>query len=155
MRFWNTTRQWKRSADQAIAPAHTERQRELLAAEVCQRILAIRGAQGEGEQATSAVRQAALQALDEAVVRASLGLRYLDALDESLRQASYEDASRLLAEAQWARDYMEATASCRLNAAITAQGGDRFWEPNGRLERLLQTLAMLTLAELTAGEIAA
>lgn len=157
MRLLSRTRQWKRSAERAIAPAHFATQREQLAATICDRVSALRILQGHtaGEEAAVRIRQAVLQTLDDAMICSSLGLRHLDALDESLRHASYEDAAPVLAESQWARQFMQNQAPCSLQAAISSQGGDRFWEPSSRVDRLVYALTLLAVAELTDSELAA
>ncbi len=158
---WRTTqRRWKQAAEDAVAASRFDKERERLAAEVSRRVWVANGgregAEVRVEGALLALEMLVAGSLQDSVVRASLALTYLDALDGALRLADYEDAPALRAEARWATAYMQPELPLVLSAAEETSVPDTpAATGESRAEGLYRMLAAEVMEKLRRAEIAA
>lgn len=159
--IWRSThRRWKRAADAAISAVWHVNERDRLAAEVARRIWVTHGGQSCAEarnEGTLLLLEALVsKQLNDDVVRASLGLRYLEALASNACRADYEDACALMEESQWVEAYLRRQVRCPLVAHIGRGAPEDMPEQaEGRRERLYQSLVRMANAELRTAGVAA
>ena len=132
-------------------------ERDRLASEVARRIWVAHGgrawANARDEGILLLLEAMVAKHLDEDVVRASLGLRYLEALTETICRVDYEDARFLVEEARWVELYLRRHALCSLLPRHEGDLADGEQEHvSRRRERLTTALVALAAGELrTAG----
>ena len=94
--------------------------------------------------------------LSEEVVRASLGLRYLEALAANVCRADYEDAEALAEEAAWVEKFMERQVGNSLLGSLRKGfGEDMSRQATLRREHLYTALVEISSAELRKAGVAA
>ncbi len=136
----------------ALSPAWQASERDRLAAEVAQRLWQSYGGDAAGlggEGLLLSLEALVLQHLDDAIVRASLGLRYLEVLAEMGCRADYEDAAALIREAQWVEGYLQMRVRCpalATSAPRETRGGAE--SANQRREGLYQALLQRAATDL-------
>ncbi len=128
-------------------------ERDRLASEVARRIWVTHGgrvwADARDEGILLLLEAMVAKHLDETVVRASLGLRYLEALTDTICRSDYEDARLLVEEARWVESYLRRHAQCQFLPKLDGGAPDDDQEHvSYRRERLTAALVELAAAEL-------
>ena len=97
------TRQWKATADIAIASTHLLHEREWLALQLAARVA---GQSRSDTPVSCGWERQILGLMLDSWARASLAARYLDTLGQCAREADYEDVRSLSEELGWAEAYL-------------------------------------------------
>ena len=119
----NMIRQWKATADAAIAPVHFDVERDRMALELAARLAAL----GNGNVIASAgLQHHVLAMMDDSWLRASMAARYLDVLGESALTADYEDAGALNAQVKWTQEYLSPVLQDPLAQPLDLSASSRF-----------------------------
>ncbi len=147
--------------EEAISPVWHLCERDRLSAEVARRIWVSYGGRPWCDEARNDGIVVLLEAmvsrhLTDNLVRASLGLRYLETLAENVCKADYEDTRLLIEEAQWAEKYLVREVQCTLLASSREVVEGELWEhASHRRERLHEALVELAAHELRRAGVAA
>ena len=133
------TRQWKATADGALAPTHLPGERKGLALQLTARMA---GQSRRDAPVSSACEAPILDRMRDTWARASLAARHLDTLGQCAREADYEDVRSLSEELAWAEAYLfpvlQGPLTERMGPAPAelSQRGDSWFS-----DRLLDSLA--------------
>ncbi len=140
--------------EEAISPVWHLCERDRLSTEIARRIWASYGGRqwcgdARNEGIVLLLEAMVSRHLTDSVLRASLGLRYLEALAENVCRADYEDARLLIEEARWAGKYLVREVQCPLLATQHETPEDDLWEhASRRRDRLHEALVKLAAEEL-------
>lgn len=152
-------RQWKRAADAALSTKELAGERGRLSAELARRVWAANGGQISAdvhtEPALLSLEALILPSLDDAAVRASAALRFLQALETGVRQCDYEDAHALRAEHNWTAEYMRGFVDAHPITKSCGREATPGQAAEACLEQLHTGLLSGVTARLKAAEIAA
>ena len=159
VKWGKTERRWRRAAAEAIAPGSIAAERDATAAEVARRIWVVNGgaqwAMAENEGSLVALETLVIRYISDRVLRAALGLKYLQRLEEAQRWADYEDVAALAAEIRWVGKFFDLTIFGAEGASSESAPLEEPEPSKRRLDDLYQELASLVQVELKAAEIAA